>query len=36
VPLRIEDIRHGVDLDLETALELIAEQRQAVSGGTSP
>ncbi|HID64887.1 MAG TPA: hypothetical protein EYP49_19385 [Anaerolineae bacterium] len=31
VPLRIEDIRQGVDRDLETALELIAEQRQEVS-----
>jgi C-terminal processing protease CtpA/Prc len=28
VSLRIEDIRQGVDRDLETALELIAEQRQ--------
>ncbi len=27
VPLRIEDIRQGVDRDLETALEFIAEQR---------
>jgi len=27
VPLRLEDIRQGVDRDLETALELIAEQR---------
>jgi C-terminal processing protease CtpA/Prc len=31
VSLRIEDIRQGVDRDLETALELIAEQRQEVS-----
>ena len=31
VALRIEDIRQGVDRDLETALELIAEQRQEVS-----
>ncbi len=31
VPLRIEDIHQGVDRDLETALELIAEQRQEVS-----
>ena len=31
VPLRIEDIRQGVDRDLGTALELIAEQRQEVS-----
>lgn len=28
VPLRVEDIRQGVDRDLETALELIAEHRQ--------
>lgn len=34
VPLRLEDIRQGVDRDLETALELIAEQRQEVSEGT--
>ena len=31
VPLLVEDIRQGVDRDLETALELIAEQRQEVS-----
>jgi C-terminal processing protease CtpA/Prc len=30
VPLRIEDVRQGVDRDLEAALELIAEQRQEV------
>jgi hypothetical protein len=31
VSLRIENIRQKVDRDLETALELIAEQRQEVS-----
>jgi C-terminal processing protease CtpA/Prc len=36
VPLRIEDIRQGVDRDLETALELVAEQRQEVSEGAGP
>ena len=36
VPLRIEDIRQGVDCDLETALELIAEQRQEVSEDAGP
>ena len=36
VSLRIEDIRRGVDRDLETALELIAEQRQEVSEDTGP
>ena len=36
VPLRIEDIRQGVDRDLETALELIAERRQEVSEGAGP
>jgi len=36
VPLRIEDIRQGVDRDLETALELIAEQRQEVSEDAGP
>jgi C-terminal processing protease CtpA/Prc len=36
VPLSIEDIRQGVDRDLETALELIAERRQEVSEDASP
>jgi C-terminal processing protease CtpA/Prc len=36
VPLRIEDIRQGVDRDLETALELIAEQRQEISEDAGP
>jgi C-terminal processing protease CtpA/Prc len=31
VPLRLEDIRQGVDRDLETALEFVAEQRQESS-----
>jgi C-terminal processing protease CtpA/Prc len=36
MPLRIEDIRQGVDRDLETAFELIAEQRQEVSEDAGP
>jgi C-terminal processing protease CtpA/Prc len=36
VSLRIEDIRQGVDRDLETAHELIAEQRQEVSEDAGP
>jgi C-terminal processing protease CtpA/Prc len=36
VPLCIEDIRQGVDRDLETALELIAEQRQEGSEDAGP
>lgn len=36
VPLGIEDIRQGMDRDLETALELITEQRQEVSERAGP
>ena len=36
VHLGIEDIRQGVDRDLETALEFIAEQRQEVSENAGP